>query len=450
MDADGARVAPLNLKESGEGSAPSSPVAPPTFIDLFSGCGGLSLGLMKAGWKGLFAIERDTHAFKTLSTNLIEGTRFRYDWPEWLPKSANSIHRVKSRFREQLAALRGKVTLIAGGPPCQGFSLAGRRSKTDPRNVLFRHYMDIVELIKPPLILLENVRGITVEFGKKKAEKRRKKRRGRPPIPFSDKIRNKLDKLGYAVHPKLLRAADFGVPQFRPRFFLVAILKTSLPATQTAFDPYAKLHDLRLEFLKERKLPLGRAVKVREAIGDLRINGQRLIPSDDSEGFMQISRVRPTTTYQRLLNESLNDLPNSMRLARHTPKVAERFEQILKTCRRGVQVNVADRERLGIKKMCTVPLDGERPSHTLTTLPDDLIHYSEPRILTAREYARLQSFPDWFAFKGKYNTGGELRKKQCPRYTQIGNAVPPFLSEVLGTLLKVVHTDLSQAQTTAR
>jgi DNA (cytosine-5)-methyltransferase 1 len=107
-----------------------------------------------------------------------------------------------------------------------------------------------------------------------------------------------------------------------------------------------------------------------------------------------------------------------------------------------VQLSKEDRERLGLSKHCTVPLDPSMPSHTLTTLPDDILHYSEPRILCVREYARLQSFPDWFAFKGKYTTGGDRRVRECPRYTQVGNAVPPFLSECLGLLLQQIVSDL--------
>lgn len=74
----------------------------------------------------------------------------------------------------------------------------------------------------------------------------------------------------------------------------------------------------------------------------------------------------------------------------------------------------------------------KQPAPTLTTLPDDILHYSDPRILTVRECARLQSFPDWFTFHGKYTTGGELRKVECPRYTQVGNAVPPLLARAVG------------------
>jgi DNA (cytosine-5)-methyltransferase 1 len=94
------------------------------------------------------------------------------------------------------------------------------------------------------------------------------------------------------------------------------------------------------------------------------------------------------------------------------------------------------REQYGLKKQCLAILDERKVAHTITTLPDDLLHYSEPRILTVRECARLQSFPDWFRFQGNYTTGGKRRTHECPRYTQVGNAVPPLLAEALGRMLR--------------
>lgn len=415
----------------------------PTFIDLYAGCGGLSLGLMNAGWQGLLAVEKDALAFETLKKNLLDGAESRrYVWPAWLPKSPVAIGRFVKRYHDELKALKGRVTLIAGGPPCQGFSLAGQRKKNDPRNLLFRHYVEIVRLIRPPLLLLENVRGISVEFGKKQRGKKRK--RGRPATPFSQKIKKKLEELGYDVHPRLLRAADFGVPQLRPRYFMIAVDR-KLVVDHDGFDPFATLEKIREEFLTKRSLPIDRPVSTKEALSDLESRGKLMIECVDSVGFKQINYTHPETTYQKLLHGSMNGTaPNSLRLANHRPHIVERFQGILEQCRRGVQLNEKDRERLGLKKHCTVPLDPARPSHTLTTLPDDLLHYSEPRILSVREYARLQSFPDWYEFKGKYTTGGHLRVKQCPRYTQVGNAVPPFLAECLGVMLRKLIQQLPE------
>ncbi|MCJ7630786.1 DNA cytosine methyltransferase, partial [Candidatus Bathyarchaeota archaeon] len=96
------------------------------------------------------------------------------------------------------------------------------------------------------------------------------------------------------------------------------------------------------------------------------------------------------------------------------------------------------RARFGLKKKTLIPLDKDDQCPTLTTLPDDYIHYSEPRILTVREYARIQSFNDWFEFKSNYTTGGGRRKTEVPRYTQVGNAVPPLFAELCGTVLRMV------------
>ena len=92
-----------------------------------------------------------------------------------------------------------------------------------------------------------------------------------------------------------------------------------------------------------------------------------------------------------------------------------------------------------IKKQCFTVLSSKALSTTITTLPDDCMHYSEPRVLTVRENARIQSFPDWFEFKGKYTTGGDRRKIECPRYTQVGNAVPPLMAEILGQSILAIE-----------
>src|SRR3546814_4908419 len=115
--------------------------------------------------------------------------------------------------------------------------------------------------------------------------------------------------------------------------------------------------------------------------------------------------------------------------------VRERFARILAECRRGVRMDDNARRSYGLKKHRIYPMSPTDPAPTITTLPDDVLHYSEPRILTVRESARLQSFPDWFQFKGKFTTGGDRRTRECPRYTQVGNAVPPPLARAHGTAI---------------
>ena len=431
------------------GTLPSNdggnPYSERTFIDLFAGAGGLSLGLMSSGWQGIFAIEKNAMAFETLSHNLIDGTYgFTYEWPEWFPKKPCTVGRAAGTYRQKLLELRGTITMIVGGPPCQGFSLAGRRDKKDSRNSLFRAYMRIVDAVQPLFILLENVHGITMKFDKATREK---KKVGRPSEPYSRRIVRALDKAGYEVQAGLLKAADFGVPQLRPRYFLMAVKRGVSPALKDN-DPFTRLAALRASFLQSKGLPADRPITVKEAISDLETS-DGIIQCVDSPKFMQGAYTSPTTHYQHLMRGELKDgTPDSHRLANHRPETVARFGEILATCRRGVQLNHDDRTRFGLKKHCTVPLDPNQPSHTLTTLPDDIIHYSEARILTVREYARLQSIPDWFQFRGAYTTGGARRVRECPRYTQAGNAVPPFVGEAIGTFFTGLHDKFLQLSST--
>ena len=127
---------------------------------------------------------------------------------------------------------------------------------------------------------------------------------------------------------------------------------------------------------------------------------------------------------------------DSMRLTRHSKEIEERFAKIISTCRKGVRMNNDDRANFKLRKQRVYPMSASAPAPTVTTLPDDILHFCDPRILTVRECARIQSFPDWFVFKGKYTTGGNLRTKECPRYTQVGNAVPPLLGLAIGLAIR--------------
>src|SRR5215217_5017287 len=186
----------------------------PTYIDLFAGCGGLSLGLHHAGWKGLFAIEKSADAFKTLEHNLMKRKR-HFNWPEWLPKQSHEINAVLRKYKSNLEAIQGKVDLVAGGPPCQGFSSAGRRKEGDVRNTLIRSYIKVIKLIQPKLIFFENVRGFTIQFEKNQSKGR----------VYSEYVVKELTKAGYEVKGQMVDFSEYGVPQKRTRFILVGIRK---------------------------------------------------------------------------------------------------------------------------------------------------------------------------------------------------------------------------------
>lgn len=412
---------------------PHTPPASLTYIDLFAGCGGLSLGLHQAGWQGLFAIERSAMAFGTLKHNLIDGPGLHYtQWPEWLPKQECSIQNLTKLYRQDLKELEGKVTLIAGGPPCQGFSYAGKRQKHDHRNQLYRSYIEVVEIVRPTIVLLENVTGIASGFGKKTPG-----RLGRPPEPYSTRIKRALEKRRYAVSNAEVLASDFGVPQSRTRFIAVGINKDVFPEGAAAPDITKLLDSLRISFLASHGLPQDKAVSCREALSDLEHNETRLADSPDTKKYKAGKYADAATSYQKLMRGSIakDVVADSHRFVKHRPEIVLRFSKILSECPRGKNLPDSFRKANGIKKACIVPLDPAKPASTLTTIPDDMIHYSQSRVLTVRECARLQSFPDWFAIRDKYTTGGRRRKVECPRYTQVGNAVPPLLGEALGCAL---------------
>lgn len=398
-----------------------------TFVDIFAGCGGLSLGLMQAGWKGLFAIEHDINAFKTLHNNLVEGSQKQFIWPDWLPKTAHSVQDVLRKYCKELADLKGAVDMIVGGPPCQGFSSAGRRDPNDPRNRLVEAYLEFVNLIKPKIVLIENVRGITQDFDDADAPKGK--------TNYSKQIIDSLSN-DYFVSSRMIDTSTFGVPQKRHRFFIVAVrLDVAKHLEDDLFDAIERG---RMTFLSSKGIATV-PVASKTAISDLEISRNGRLPSRDSNGFEEIAYIGPLTSYQRLMHCELGASISDTRLARHKPEIVARFEKIIAICHADGRLNVSLSAELkasfGLRKCAIRVLDPENPSPTITSMPDDLIHYREPRALTVRENARLQSFPDWFEFKGKYTTGGDRRKKEVPRFTQVANAVPPLVAEAIGRTL---------------
>lgn len=422
------------------------------FIDLFAGCGGLSLGLSQAGWQGAFAIEREPMAFETYSANFLAGPAdLRVDWPGWLEQRPWAIQELLSQHGGALRGLRGRVRLVAGGPPCQGFSFAGRRQKLDPRNMLFKKYVDVVDAVRPDVLLVENVPGMRVAHGAKLAAAGGG--RGRPREPYSERLSKALRSLDYDTRVLQIDASAFGVPQRRPRIFIVGVRRC--PDTYAA-GGVQELVNLVERYRAQQLVDLGLSMPVttKDAIGDLETKRNGVVPCVDPAsptGFVQPDYRGPLTVYQRMMRGPLkgNEI-DSARLARHSAPVSKRFGAILEECRQGVTLHLSDRQRLGIKKYRVHPMSSRMSAPTITTLPDDILHYSEPRILSVRECARLQSFPDWFVFRGKYTTGGSRRAKECPRYTQVGNAVPPLVGRAMGISLAAFLDAVEQQAIPAR
>jgi DNA (cytosine-5)-methyltransferase 1 len=358
----------------------------PVFADAFAGCGGLSLGLLQAGLRGCFAIEHDKFAFETFSSNLLaETSPYKFNWPTWLPKTPLSIGQLLTEYEEQLHSLAGEIDVLVGGPPCQGFSSAGRRRHDDPRNELFESYVRAVDIIRPRAVVIENVRGFTADFYVDASAKN-----------YAQQLRSKLSEK-YEVFSELLDLSMFGVPQLRTRYFLIA-----LEPGLCVENPFDLLRKRLPSFLRSTRLTV--PVPSWAAISDFEIGRNGTRPSTETPGFDEIKYTGPLTNFQRLMGAG-TVIPTDLRLARHAPEIAGRFQEIIEISRAEGRLNTTISEgiraRFGLKKKALRVLDPDRPSPTITSMPDDLLHYIEPRTLTVRENARLQSFPDWFSFKGK-------------------------------------------------
>jgi DNA (cytosine-5)-methyltransferase 1 len=399
-----------------------------TFVDLFAGCGGLSLGLIQSGGTGLLAVEKSPNAFETLYSNLgsSAGPLSGFDWTSLIPAHAMPTSELLSKYESQLKKLSVDVDVVAGGPPCQGFSVYGRRNKDDARNRLYLEYLKVVEELRPTIVLLENVTGIDMPFlmaGEQAGKQSRD--------TVACRIVSKLNSLNYKTTAFSLCASDFGVPQRRKRFFVIAV-KTRRDITALFSTTY--IESLRINYLKSLSLSSTKKVSVSDAISDLEIAGENLKTCVDMPNRSEIVYRGPVSQYQKAMHQGLTKLapPDSLRLARHSLGVIEKFKLIQQLATPGRNIDSSLKEQLNTVKQRIHLLNSSMPSPTVTTLPDDLVHYSEPRILTVRELARLQSFPDWFGFTGPYTTGGDRRSKQCPRFTQVGNAVPVRLGEFMG------------------
>ena len=347
-------------------------------IDLFSGCGGLSLGLSNAGFDIILANELNEDAASTYVHNLIKkaghDTKIIVD---------DVCHLSTERILEIAGGRR--ISLVAAGPPCQGFSLAGRRDMNDPRNSLFKQLVRIVKEIKPPLFLMENVKGILTMDGGRVIEA----------------IIDSFEKVGYNVQIKVLRSSEYGVPQIRERVFIIG-------TTYECKDVYPKPR-------------IKHPISVKDAISDLSF----LRAGQSSKDYLH----SPESRYQELMRRHSSYLTNHD-AARHSQKVINRFSKL----KPGETAHTLP-PKLRTRKMVLFRLHPDQPARTIVTLPDDYVHYLQDRILTVREMARLQSFPDSFEFLGPKSTGGKRRKFEVPQYTQVGNAVPPLLAQAVGEQL---------------
>jgi DNA (cytosine-5)-methyltransferase 1 len=403
-----------------------------TSIDLFAGCGGLSLGLHKAGWQGIFAIERDPMAFDTLHSNLVSAEApypaYR-SWPSWLAQRPHDIDAFLGDPHNQthLRELRGTVALVAGGPPCQGFSVGGARDGADVRNHLVHRLLEVVDLVRPKVALIENVEGITRAF------------HSRPKVgarsSVADEVVEALELLGYTASFGIVNASHYGVPQLRKRAIIVGV-RSDIGAAPS--DLFRYLEKIREVHLLENQLPIDRAVTASEAISDLLHTTDRQ-SCPDSPKYETSSYIDARSSFAQRMRRGLptGSLPDSHRYTKHGERILELYEEAHASQSKG-RLSKQFLLSMGTKKDKKVLIDPCEPVSTITTHPDEFIHFAEPRNITVREMARLQSFPDDFRFKGRYTINGPRRKFDVARCSQVGNAVPPLLAEAIGRALKAM------------
>lgn len=386
------------------------------YIDLFAGSGGLSLGLYNAGLHGIFAVERNKDAFSTLKYNLIKRKK-HFSWPNWIEMKNWDINELLEVHSKELAALNGSVDLVVGGPPCQGFSMAGKRKNDDIRNQLMHSYIEFIKLVQPTMLFFENVQGFTVGFKDHKDKQK-----------YSDILVSELHELGYNLDYKIVTMSEYGVPQNRKRFILFA---SKNGAYEIFFDELLKNKDC---FLRDRGLKI--PITISQAINDLK-KSHGEVDSKDTKAFKNGKYGRATSAYQKLMRNNIEQgaFPDSHRFAKHKSETIDLFKRLMTASENSIRITPSMNLVEGLKKRGVTPLKKNSICNTITSIPDDYIHYDEPRIMTVREHARIQSFPDDYEFKGPYTTGGERRKTDVPRYTQVANAVPPLFAEQVGEVI---------------
>ena len=419
----------------------------PYFIDLFAGCGGLSLGLENAGFCPVFVSELNHHAMSTYLTNRASTYRHLqepgfhcFDIKKNLVLTRGAVpalcRRVSTRFG--IEPRDGELDLVVGGPPCQGFSTVGHRRSYSvdkrqlPSNHLYQDMLFVISKLRPKLFLFENVRGLLTA---------RWSESGRPGEIWDEILNTYADSLSdYRIEWTLVHAKEYGVPQNRPRV-LMAGIRTDI----------ARTIDLKSEGRAGGLLPnpTDRAPTIMEVLADLvdpaympGMNETQVYPNRATGEFQRQSRRDPVTDKIRPKGFPVSEQAYS----RHSPRIVEKFTYMIE---HGGDIPTKFQTRKFNQRLLPRVWGKGGPSITATSLPDDYVHYCQPRSLTVREWARLQTFPDWYKFEGNRTTGGLLRAgnplngnhdRHLPRYTQIGNAVPVKMAREIGEHFKLLLT----------
>lgn len=404
-------------------------------VDLFAGCGGLSLGLEQAGFTPVFVNELSAEARSTYVVNRVDHYPHLGN-PEFQSADIKQLTLEKQALKSLIKRLRtnfgidckaGELDLVAGGPPCQGYSGIGHRRSYSvdkeqlPSNHLFEDMAYVVHALKPKLFLFENVRGLL--NAKWTAS-------GHSGEIWSD-VRSTFESLkGYSINWSLVRARDYGVPQNRPRVLLVGVRNDVLGTLSLDGSGVAG------GFLPTAS---GTAPNLEDLLGDL------VDPCYTNGGSTKQYPKSAKTAVQCALRAAgdfiacKGDTVTEHDYSRHSDHIVSKFKAMHQN---GGLIPTRFQTKKFAQRLLPARWSDEGPTITATSLADDYVHFSQPRTLTVREWARLQLFPDWYQFAGKRTTGGIRRAgnprlgifdREVPKYTQIGNAVPVGLACAVGS-----------------
>lgn len=383
-------------------------------LDTFAGAGGFSLGFQMTGkYKIVGAIEQDQWAADTFSFNH--------------PKTKVIVGDIREVTDDTLLKyFKGKVDVLLGGPPCQGFSIANKNAgdPKDPRNSLFKEFVRTAKVLEPQIVIMENVPNLV----KAKTES------GDLVLNI---IKAELRNLGYFVEHKILDATDYGVPQIRKRLVIIAS-KTKLE--QFYPTPTHTVEDINtVDLFAQTLLP---CPTLWDAISDL--------PDIEAcEGAEEMEYTKePLNDFQKSLRGDSVKLYNHQAM-KHSKRMVERF----KTTQWGKSAKLEDlpdelKPHKRSSKEVAETMFGQnnrrmypfKPCHTIAaSFYANFVHPYKNRNFTAREGARIQTFPDWYVFKGRptlpsrklLEREGRLDELHLCQYNQIGNAVPPFLAKAI-------------------
>jgi len=393
-----------------------STLSKPAVFDLFAGAGGFGLGFELAGFNLSLSLEIDKWAVETLRANHRNSIILQDDI-----RLYNNLSEIKKY---------GSPDVIIGGPPCQGFSTARRKTDlNDPRNSLFMDFSRWVDYFRPNVFVMENVKGLI-------------HRKNGANEPVIDIIKSTFFAIGYEVEIWTLNAANYGVPQSRTRVFIVGNKLNQIIGPPSATHNFSVSGSNKQE-TDNNLLP---AITVEEALSDL-----PMIYAGQGEEIMPYTR-EAENSYQKWARHNCSLVFNHEAM-KHTKRLVARFEKILEgTEVSGLPDDLKVRKRNGNGEHSNVFFQSNyrhlKPDMVSYTIPasfySNFVHPKLPRNITSREAARIQSFPDWYIFRGKRTQiSSKLLKKlgkesadHLSQYNQIGNAVPPLLAKAIGERIK--------------